>query len=84
MLDELCEDYHYERKYAIKLLGGSLPLPSGRVHPGLERRYELIEPVVKRIWLQASACNDLFSDHSDTLSVSTRADSARDDSSDRG
>ena len=25
MLDELCEDYEYERKYAIKLLGGGLP-----------------------------------------------------------
>jgi hypothetical protein len=22
MLDELCQEYHYERKYAIKLLGG--------------------------------------------------------------
>jgi len=53
MLDELCEDYKYDRKYAIKLLGGSLPLPSGRVHPGPERRYEIIEPVVKHIWLQA-------------------------------
>jgi len=53
MLDELCEDYEYERKYAIKLLGGSLPAPSGRVRPGPERGYEIIEPVVKRIWLQA-------------------------------
>jgi hypothetical protein len=31
MLDELCEDYQYERKYAIKLLTGHLPVPSGRV-----------------------------------------------------
>lgn len=53
MLDELCEDYGYERKYAIKLLGGSLPPPSGRVHPGPERQYELIEPVVRQIWLTA-------------------------------
>lgn len=30
MLDELCEDYEYERKYAIKMLGGTLPVPSGR------------------------------------------------------
>jgi len=22
MLDKLCQDYHYERRYAIKLLGG--------------------------------------------------------------
>ncbi len=29
MLDELCEDYGYERKHAIKLLGeGTLPLLS--------------------------------------------------------
>jgi hypothetical protein len=33
MLDELCEDYGYDRKYAIKLLGGGLPAPSGRAHP---------------------------------------------------
>jgi hypothetical protein len=25
ILDELCEDYGYERKYAIKLLRGRLP-----------------------------------------------------------
>jgi hypothetical protein len=34
MLDELCEDYHYERKYVIKLLNGTLASPSGRAHPG--------------------------------------------------
>jgi len=53
MLDELCEDYEYERKYAIKLLSGGLPVGPGRVHPGPERRYEMIEPVVKEIWLRA-------------------------------
>jgi hypothetical protein len=53
MLDELCEDYKYERKYAIKLLSGGLPVGPGRVHPGPERRYEMIEPVVKEIWLRA-------------------------------
>ena len=53
MLDELCEDYEYERKYAIKLLSGGLPLCSGRVHPGPERRYEVIEPVVQQIWLRS-------------------------------
>ena len=45
MLDELCEDYKYERKYAIKLLGGTLPMASGRAHPGPEPQYELIEPL---------------------------------------
>ena len=51
MLDELCEDYDYERKYAIKLLGDTVPAPSGRAHPGPEPRYTLIEPVVRVIWL---------------------------------
>ena len=53
MLDELCEDYGYERKYAIKLLGDTVPAPSGRAHPGPEPRYLLIEPVVRVIWLAA-------------------------------
>lgn len=53
MLDELCEDYKYERKYAIKLLGGDLPGSTGRPHPGPERQYELVEPVVRQIWLTA-------------------------------
>jgi len=53
MLDELCEDYQYERKYAIKLLSGGVPACLGGVHPGPERRYEMIEPVVKEIWLRA-------------------------------
>lgn len=51
MLDELCQDYDYERKYAIKLLRGGLPVPSGRAHPGPERRYAVVEPVVRQIWL---------------------------------
>jgi hypothetical protein len=53
MLDELCEDHGYERKYAIKLLGGVLPRPSGRVHPGPESPYGVIEPIVRQIWLTA-------------------------------
>jgi len=53
MLDELCEDHQYERKYAIKLLRDNLPAPSGRVRPGPEPRYEVIEPVVKQMWLTA-------------------------------
>lgn len=53
MLDELCEDYGYERKYAIKLLRDALPKPSGRVHPGPPRQYERIEPIVRAIWLAA-------------------------------
>jgi hypothetical protein len=53
MLDELCHDYHYERKYAIKLLRGKLPEPSGRKKPGPSRQYAEIEPIVRAIWLAA-------------------------------
>ena len=53
MLSELCEDHGYERKYAIKLLNGSLPEPSGRRHPGPLPQYEIIEPIVRQLWLAA-------------------------------
>ena len=53
MLDELCEDFGYERKYAIKLLGDKLAPPSGRPKPGPEVRYEIIEPIVREIWMRA-------------------------------
>src|ERR1041384_5874223 len=53
MLDELCEDYQYERKYAIKLLRGNLAPASGKAHPGPARRYEEVQPVVQYIWQQA-------------------------------
>src|SRR5678816_592316 len=53
MIDELCADYHYERKYAIKLLSGGLPAAAGNAHPGPERRYDEIEALVKYIWLKA-------------------------------
>jgi hypothetical protein len=53
MLDELCEDYEYERKYAIKLLSSSFAPAAGKVHPGPERRYDEIQPVVQSIWLAA-------------------------------
>jgi hypothetical protein len=33
LLDELCEDHGYERKYAIKLLNGSLLNRAGTVGP---------------------------------------------------
>jgi hypothetical protein len=53
MLDEFCEDYKYERKYAIKLLSGGLAPALGKVHPGPERRYGAIAEVVQYIWLKA-------------------------------
>jgi len=53
LLDEFCEHYGYERKYAIKLLGGKLPMPNSPNHPGPERKYEPVQEVVERIWLSA-------------------------------
>ena len=53
MLNELCEDHGYERKYAIKLLNDSLPVASGHSHAGPLPRYDVIEPIVKQLWLAA-------------------------------
>ncbi len=53
MLDELCDDYGYERKYAIKLLSSSLAPAAGKPYPGPEKRYDEIESVVRAIWLTA-------------------------------
>ena len=53
MLDELCQDYHYERKYAIKLLGGKRLQPRGCKKPGPDPQYAVIEPIVRTIWLAA-------------------------------
>ena len=53
MLDELCDDYQYERKYAIKLLSAGLAPASGKAHPGPARRYEEVQPVVQYIWQKA-------------------------------
>jgi hypothetical protein len=53
MIDELCADYGYERKYAIKMLGGTLPPPNGRKKPGPPVQYSSVEPVVRTIWLAA-------------------------------
>jgi hypothetical protein len=54
LLDELCEDYGYDRKYASRLLRTPAPVPTaGPAHPGPEPRYTLIEPIVRTIWLAA-------------------------------
>ena len=50
MLDELCEDHGYDRKHAIKLLGGSLPKPGGSPRCGPAPQYEEIKGVVELIW----------------------------------
>lgn len=49
----MCEDHGYERKYAIKLVTGSLPKFNGPSRPGPVPQYEVIEPVVRQIWLAA-------------------------------
>ena len=47
MLDEFCEQYGYERKYAAKLLTGCLPQPKGACPTGPEPRYEPLREVVE-------------------------------------
>lgn len=49
LLDEFCEQFGYERKYAIKLLGPTVMRPPRR-RSGPEPKYEPIQEVVERIW----------------------------------
>ena len=56
LLDEVCALCGYERKYAIKLLGGARPIPgeSGRKRGGSVPRYgEAERAVLKVVWLSA-------------------------------
>ena len=53
MLDEFCEQYGYERKYAAKLLGNHLPVRRARARSGPESRYRPLVEVVERIWSAA-------------------------------
>lgn len=54
MLDELCEQYGYHRKHAIRLLNAPAPPPGPRpVRPGPEPRYAVIGPVIEAIWQAA-------------------------------
>ncbi len=51
LIDELCSVGGYERKYAIKLLNGRRPGPSGRRRGGSRPRYGAAErQVVEAIW----------------------------------
>lgn len=50
LLDEFCEQYGYERKYAIKLLQVQSELSAPKPRPGPEPRYEPVQEVVERIW----------------------------------
>lgn len=52
MLDELCEQWGYSRKHAIKLLGGKLAAGSKRGRRGRPARYgEEVLEALKAIWL---------------------------------
>ena len=49
ILDELCEQYGYHRKHAIRLLNGSGVVRKSP--PGPQRQYEPIAEVVEKIWV---------------------------------
>ena len=54
LLDDFCEYYGYERKYAIKLLGGTVEaVATKHSPPGPEPRYEPIVEVVEQVWTAA-------------------------------
>jgi hypothetical protein len=54
ILDELCEQYGYHRKHAIRLMNASVEPPGPpSVRPGPEPRYEVIGPVLEIIWQAA-------------------------------
>ena len=54
LLDEFCEHYGYERKYAIKLLGGTVEAVSTKHSPpGPEPRYGPIVEVIEQVWTAA-------------------------------
>jgi hypothetical protein len=54
LLDDFCEHYGYERKYAIKLLGGTVgPVRVKHSPPGPEPRYQPIVEVVEQVWAAA-------------------------------
>lgn len=50
LLDELCDQYHYSRKHAIKLLRHNPPPTLRPRRGGVPPRYEPIREVIERIW----------------------------------
>jgi hypothetical protein len=50
LLDEFCEQFGYERKHAIKMLGHNLPAVREQARPGPARIYEAIREPIERIW----------------------------------
>jgi hypothetical protein len=53
ILDELCEQYRYHRKHAIRLMNGPRGSPRKRPRPGPERPYQSIASVLQAIWRAA-------------------------------
>lgn len=54
LLDEFCEHYGYERKYAIKLLSLTPGAPQSKQSPpGPEPKYEAVTEVVTHVWKAA-------------------------------
>jgi hypothetical protein len=54
LLDEFCEHYGYERKYAIKLLSASPPaVVVKRPPPGPEPKYAVVSEVIAQVWKAA-------------------------------
>src|SRR6266566_3311703 len=53
LLDEFCEHYGYERKYAIKLLRRARGFGSSAVRPGPEPRYEPVAEIIAIVWRAA-------------------------------
>ena len=53
LLDEVCEQYGYSRKHAVKLLGDKLSPRSGRRPSGAPSRYGPIREVLAQIWQAA-------------------------------
>jgi len=53
LLDELCEQYGFSRKHAIKLLKQTLPDGRRERRSGPRRKYEPVAEVVGRIWRAA-------------------------------
>ncbi len=50
LLDEFCQQYDYERKYAIKLLRTRPEVREDKPRPGPQPKYEAVQEVIERIW----------------------------------
>lgn len=53
LLTEFCEQYGYDRKYAIKLLGADPETESRSSPPGPEPKYEGVSEVITQVWQAA-------------------------------